>query len=427
MRLLITGASGYIGMRLVKAAMAEGHETIAASRRRVPCASAWVPYDMQSGKAPAVDGPLDAIVHLAANTSGSSPIDAACEQTAALALVALAHRAGARLIFVSSQAAAAAAPTPYGRTKWLVEQDVLAANGCVVRPGQVYGGPLHGLFETLTLAVRRLPALPAFLPSPMVQPIHVDDLARGLLTLVVRPPANERIFCLAAAEPVSFTHFLSTIARARLRRRALFMPMPTFLVLLALRLAPHESPGHKSLERLTSLFNLQVVDSRPSLRALGLSLRPLCAGMQPSGSDRRRLLIAEANALLTYVLKARPAQGVVRRHVRAVERLREGAPLQLPALARRWPLSIALLDNNQRPADLGWRSDFRWRLHAATAIGEATGEGAQRFLAADRPEGLGGSVLRLCMAVAGELTWRVLAIVLAPWLRRVPPTGGTAK
>jgi len=54
------------------------------------------------------------------------------------------------------------APTSYGKTKWEIEQLVLAARGYVVRPGQVYGGESNGLFGELIKFAKKSPIFQPF-------------------------------------------------------------------------------------------------------------------------------------------------------------------------------------------------------------------------------------------------------------------------
>jgi len=94
----------------------------------------------------------------------------------------------------------------------------------------VYGGPEKGLFGTLTGIVRKTPVLPGFIPPVTVQPIHLDDCITGILRLVEQKDIQSGTYCLASSEPVSFTCFLRSIARHRLHKYRLFIPLPVFLV-----------------------------------------------------------------------------------------------------------------------------------------------------------------------------------------------------
>jgi NADH dehydrogenase len=414
MKLLVTGANGYIGQRLVRLATMQRHQVVTASRRPL-AAMDWLPFDLDQAEDFALPAGVDVLVHLAAVTAPNGDPDGQVQLKAAQALLAACSATGTRLLFVSSQTARQDAPTSYGRTKWQIEQHVLAAGGWVVRPGQVYGAAPAGLFGVLRALVAKLPCLPAFLPAPRIQPIHVDDLAQGMLTLA-GGSVPSGIYHLAAAEPVSFTRFLGAIARHRLRRRRVPLPVPVIAVRLAGVLLGARLQQVLGLDRLESLFALATVDAAPDLQRLQLRLRPLEAGMHPSGHERRRKLLLEARALLGYLLAARPAPGLARRYVRAMEQVRDGQPLPLPAWLARYPSAVALWDRcgatGRHGAELGWR------LQAATALAEASVQGAARFLGLGRASGLLVACRAIGVAVLGEIFWRCAGLLGGAAVRR---------
>ncbi len=164
MRIVIVGATGYIGQRLIRAALKAGHEVLALSRRPVSKPGVtWYPFDLSDTYPLSALPDFDIIYHLAAETrhpQGAEQIELA----SARRLIDASGAVAADFVFVSSQTARVDAPTAYGRIKWEIERLTLAAGGWVVRPGQVYGGPERGLFGELCKLVRRLPFLPAFVP-----------------------------------------------------------------------------------------------------------------------------------------------------------------------------------------------------------------------------------------------------------------------
>lgn len=415
MKIAITGASGYIGQRLIKAACEAGHEVLALSRRPIVTAGvAWQAFDLADTTPLTLPADVVTVVHLAAETQTPQGNEAR-ESAAAKRLIDAAANVQAGFVFVSSQTAREDAPTPYGQIKWRIERMTLAAGGCVVRPGQVYGGPEAGLFGVLCNLVRRLPVVPAFFPAPLVQPVHVDDLARALLSAAAQPPAS--LYGVASSEGVTFTKFLQTIAQGRTHRRPVGVPVPTLAIRLIATLLGPKVSGKLGLDRLNSLFQLPRMDTKEDLQRLSITLRPLSAGATRSGHGRRHLL-NEGIAVLTYLLRSRPTGSLVRRYVRAIESLRTPQALQLPRWIHWMPFSLALLEGRGNE-DSGFRSELGRRIDACLMLAEASPQGARRFLGAEGPRGFFGAAMRMTLAVGKDIGRRVLQLALLPILARV--------
>lgn len=417
MKLLITGATGYIGQRLSALAAVNGHEVICATRQPCPAAYAWLPYDL-GGPAPEWPADTQAFIHLAADTSTGAHTGAENEIQAAQALIRAARQGGARFVFISSQTAQATAPGVYGRTKWRIEQHVLAAGGIVIRPGQVYGGPERGLFGLLSGLVRRSPFIPVLMPAPGVQPIHVDDLAASILAVVEHDDLGGEVLCLGAIEPIAVDRFLGAIAVHRVRAMRLPVPLPVPLLRL-LRVSLGSSLSTKSgLERIFSLLQLPPMDSKGSLQKLGIRLRPLAHGMHRSGRGQRRALLQEATMLLSYLLKRPPQRSLVSRYARALEQAGSSGAILHSRWLKDWPILLALLDN---PGVLHTPDGqaLAWRLQVALAIAEASPQGAKVFLGNPPPRSLVTALIALGLTSLKALVWTLAALACRPLARRL--------
>jgi uncharacterized protein YbjT (DUF2867 family) len=351
MKIAVTGATGYIGTRFIQRCIAAGHEIVALSRHSPILPNCkWMPYELSSNNA--INLPLDTkiIIHLATNTTQTLEVNNVQDIKAAETLVETAKIINARIIFISSQTARADAPTAYGRTKWSIEQLILASGGSVVRPGQVYGGACSGLFGELMKLTKNVAVLPAFIPAPKVQPIHIDDLVRALLKICQFSVIPSKVFQLATSPPISFTEFLNGIARDRLRTRRYFIPTPTFLLLTSLKLIGK----HTQATRLNSLFNLPEMNTAPDLELLGITLRSLSSGMHISGNANRRRILFEGKSLLAYILRDKPNLPALLRYVRTIEKLRASKPLGLSKFTALFPSSIGFIDNT-RNSHISWQ------------------------------------------------------------------------
>jgi NADH dehydrogenase len=247
-----------------------------------------------------------------------------------------------------------------------------------------------------------------------VQPIHLDDLVKALLAcLALKTPA---MLCVAAPEGIRFAAFLKAVARERTVRRPMIVPVPRLLILMMAELLGPNLSGLFGLTQIRSLFALRQMHTTGDLEQLSLELRPLTAGMSRSGRERRGLL-REGRAMLTYVLRETPADVLVRRYVRAIETLRSPQALQLPYLVLDMPNSLSLIDE-VKDISTTFRQEFNWRLTAALMLGEASPQGARRFLGSATRNGRVRFVIRITRALVTGICLRALQRFLRPWLSR---------
>lgn len=415
MNLVVTGAGGYIGQRVLRAARERGWSVTAATRTAiVDPAVRRMRYALELPPELAAFPAGATVLHLAAETRRPD-VDEGKERAAAERLIEIARARDLRVVFVSSQAASPEAPTAYGRSKWTIERAVLAAGGTVVRPGLVYGGPARGLFGQLVGWASGLAFLPALLPSPHVQPVHVDDLAEAICRIVERGDDPRREWNIAAREPMRFTAFLRLLALVRARRHPRWIPVPARLAIVGLGVARRVASGLPDPARLRSLVDTRPMSTAEALDRLGLELRDPVSGLHRSGSARRRGLLREARMLLRYVLAGPPPCAPMRRYARAVEHLRDGEPLSLPPSLERWPALVSLLE---RPGSTAPDDELAWRLDAATVLAEATTQGAHRFLLLGVRQRRAATAVAIAGVLAVEAAQRPFRWMLGPLLRR---------
>jgi len=232
MRILVTGARGFIGSHLCPALAAAGHELRAS-----------------------VDG-CDAVVHLAniAHTD-ASPAElhrVNVEGTIAQARAAIA--AGARRFIYLSSIKAAHPVDAYGRAKSIAEQALLRLEGLepvILRPPLVYGPRVKANFLALMRAIARGWPLPLARIENRRSLIYIGNLVDAILRCLEGPAG---IFELSDGAPVSTPELCRAIGRA-LDRPARLYPFPVAL----LRLLPGAS----------RLVESQVTDDSTIQAALG--------------------------------------------------------------------------------------------------------------------------------------------------------------
>ncbi|MEO6256628.1 MAG: NAD-dependent epimerase/dehydratase family protein [Sphingomicrobium sp.] len=187
MKLAITGGTGFVGARLLDAAVAAGHSIRALTRRPMPDRPGieWVSgaLDQPAALDELVAG-TDAVVHVAGVLTGRTAADFEGPNVAgteAMLGAAKAARVG-RFVHVSSLAAREPRLSLYGASKARSEAIVTASQMpfAIVRPPAVYGPGDKETLELFKMARLGVVLLP---PKGRLSLIHVDDLARLLLAL----------------------------------------------------------------------------------------------------------------------------------------------------------------------------------------------------------------------------------------------------
>ncbi|MDU0362156.1 NAD(P)-dependent oxidoreductase [Rhizobium sp. 25PS6] len=335
-RLIITGSTGYIGARLAAMARERGFDVVELGRR--PGAT-W-----RIGDEPAasnLEGGV-AVVHLA--HSWATPPEAAEEKniniSGTVKLAEAAKAAGVpRFVFASSTSSRQEALNVYGRTKFRIEQRLAASPAALIvriaRIGLVYGGQQTAMYGLMAKLAALSPILPMIGLSRKVQPIHLDEVAAGLLALATGENQPLQTFVLAPENPISFAAWLRILRRAQGKGNLHFIPVPLMAALLACRVTkllpfiPTVDP-----ERVLGLAGAAPMESSESLRLLKLNLSdPATALAGEFGQTHEEPPQSEAQALLRY-LGTRPTEAQLQRLCEGLQR--EGlSPLGLsPALIR---------------------------------------------------------------------------------------------
>lgn len=301
MRLLITGASGFVGLALCNTLRQPGlaaHSVVPAVRvaHGLPGEKVIGEINGRTDWRAAVTG-MDAVVHLAARVHVMR--DAAADPLAAYRAVNvegtlhLARQAAAagvrRFVFVSSikvngeerTTAYTEADTPapedaYALSKWEAEQglrQIAAATGLevvILRPPLVYGPGVGANFLALLRAVARGMPLPLGAINNQRSLIYVGNLADAIVRCLEHPAAAGKTFLVSDAETVSTTELIRRMAAA-LGRPARLLPMPPSLLHAAARLAKKFPKGRTAPALARRLLDSLAIDSRAIRRDLDWS------------------------------------------------------------------------------------------------------------------------------------------------------------
>jgi len=412
MKILITGATGYIGSTLMGQIEKSGHEVIVATRTHSSSFKSWIFFDLNRTELLQVPSGVDSIIHLAANTKNIR-VESKQELITAKFLINESKKIHAKFIFLSSQASGEYAYSQYGRNKWKIENEVLAAGGIVVRPGLVYGGSgVNGLFGVLVKIVQEHRILPSFYPSPYVQPIHVDDLCLGIIRLF---NAKSKIYSIAAVKPIPFKVFLQEIINAKKIGLRVFVPTPLFLIKVISCLVSRKSTIGGWVDRLLSLASTIPMCTQEDLNELNLELRDLSVGMHGRKAFFRRELLMEGRLLMIYV-GDKSSGFSLRRYVKAIESCCKGVPLFLPKLLLRAPCLFSILNLNELPTGLN-KADIQWRIDAVTLLSEATVKGGLKIFDTKQSPDIFRKLTAMFLMTIKELGRKALSFFLSPALK----------
>lgn len=246
---VLTGATGFIGWHLASWLRDQGWHVRALlrpeSRGEVPPGVERVVTHMRAEEIARRVPPGSVAFHCAGRTSAATRRQFDATNVDLTREVAAAARdAGARLVHVSSQAAAGPAPlalprteddeespcSPYGASKLASERVVSRTQGLawsIVRPVAVYGPRDRAFLPLFKLA--RAGCLPTFGdPAASYMLIHVADLMYALEQAAMRDEAIGEICFVGHAEPCRTDVVLEALARAvgrRARKVAVARPL----------------------------------------------------------------------------------------------------------------------------------------------------------------------------------------------------------
>jgi len=275
MRVLVTGAEGFVAGPTIRALTNRGHEIVGTTRRNMAAAAEFIlipDIGPETDWSAALTG-VKAIVHLAARVhitreTAANPLDAfrRVNRDGTARLVGAAIAAGVQTFaFVSTigvvcqhsdipvtETMPCAPATPYAISKFEAERAVLEASSrmrvVVLRPPMIYGSNAPGNFRPLVRAVRSGVPLPFGAVRNRRSFLFVGNLADAL-ALAIDDSRAQGVYHVADDLGVSTPEFVTMIGDA-LGRRARFFSIPVSGLRLAARLTGTRQILNKLVESL---------------------------------------------------------------------------------------------------------------------------------------------------------------------------------
>lgn len=279
MRILITGASGFIGSALAAAFTDRGHAVVACAHRRDPHAAAIRVDYLRDGKEadwlPRLHG-VDAVINAVGilRETGAARFDA-LHQRAPVALFRACQTAGvARVIQISALGADDSATSAYHRSKRAADDALrkLDLDWTILQPSVVFGsgGASTGLF----LRLASLPVIPLIgAGDQCMQPIHIDDLTALVVKLIEEGKGLRQTLHAVGPDAVTLRQMLRSYRSGMGLGQAVFLPTPLPLIRLAAKFGDVVKSGALSTETLDMLLRGNTGDVHAVTALLGRAPR----------------------------------------------------------------------------------------------------------------------------------------------------------
>lgn len=282
--ILITGATGFIGSHLAMALNEAGHRIVCATR--VPprknlnqltyiTADYTRDFDMDIWKTrlAGIDVVINAVGIL--REHGQQTFEALHDR-APRALFAACAAANVKVVQISALGADENARSRYHLSKKAADDALLASSnrGIVVQPSLVYGR--GGASARLFNLIASLPVIP--LPGSgdqQIQPIHIDDLTRGVVALVDTDRYLGRRVPLVGPEPLTLKRYLSELRRLMGLGPPTFLHVPVGFIDISAQVSQWLGKGMMDVETWQMLQRGNTADPASTRELLGRNPRPV--------------------------------------------------------------------------------------------------------------------------------------------------------
>lgn len=245
MRILLTGATGFIGRHLAHALARAGHRVVGVARRAPPTVAGVAPHEWHEADFAAMTSPeawmpwlndIDVVINavgIIAQTDDRAGFDV-LHVTAPKALFQACGQAGTRrVIHLSALGADDQAGTQYHLSKRAGDEALLALrsqglDGVVLQPSLVFGP--DGASAQFFLQLAAWPWLIVPAGAGQVQPVHVDDLCDAVLRLVDGAEVMAPVIPVVGPQPMSLVDYVQQLRAAMGMSAARVWQVPAVLV-----------------------------------------------------------------------------------------------------------------------------------------------------------------------------------------------------
>ena len=280
MKILLCGATGFVGRHLTTALRAAGHTIIRGIRKpsqpddievdfcKDATKEAWLP------RLAGVDAVINAVGVL--RDSAKQPMKLLLEQTP-IALFSACQEAGVkRIVQISALGVDKVIETAYFQTRHAPEAYLNALpdnmRWLILRPSVIYGedGASAKMFRFLAgLPVHSLPAG----GKQRLQPVHIDDICAAVSRWLADPDALSQTVAAVGLEATDMRGMLDSYRQQLQHSKALHISIPSFLIGLSARMGDFIPASPLCSDTLTMLNAGNTADVTEFTNLLGRSPR----------------------------------------------------------------------------------------------------------------------------------------------------------
>ncbi len=276
MKILLCGATGFVGRHMTRALRDSGHDVVRAVRRPTEPDDIAVDFRNDTDKEtwlPRLAG-FDAVINTVGvlRDSPAQPMQTLHVATPAAIFAAAAQANVGRVVQFSALGADSGIDTAYFSTRLLAEQSLATlpaqARWLCLRPSVVYGE--DGASAKMFRMQAKLP-LHALLMGghQTLQPVHIDDICAAVSQWLADPNAVSQIVAAVGAEATDMRGMLDSYRLQLGHGTALHLSVPSLLATVAARIGDRIPASPLCSDTLAMLSAGNTADASAFARLLG--------------------------------------------------------------------------------------------------------------------------------------------------------------